>query len=64
MSRRANAEFFTTDVGKALINRIPQRRLLQISDLHAPMLLLASDLCQSITGVVLPVDGGHLVSLL
>jgi len=59
-----NAEFFATDAGKALIKRIPQRRLLQLSDLDAPLLLLAGDLARSITGVVLPVDGGHLVSSL
>jgi NAD(P)-dependent dehydrogenase (short-subunit alcohol dehydrogenase family) len=57
-----NAAFFTTDAGKALIRRIPQRRLGQMSDLDAPLLLLASDRAAYMTGSVIAVDGGHIVS--
>lgn len=57
-----NAEFFATDAGKALINRIPQRRLGRMSDLDAPLRLLVSDGAAYITGATLAVDGGHLVS--
>lgn len=57
-----NAEFFATDAGKALIKRIPQRRLGQLADLDAPLLLLASDQSNYMTGAVIAVDGGHLVS--
>jgi NAD(P)-dependent dehydrogenase (short-subunit alcohol dehydrogenase family) len=57
-----NADFFATDAGRALIRRIPQRRLGQLSDLDAPLLLLASDRSAFMTGSVLAVDGGHLVS--
>lgn len=57
-----NAAFFETDAGKALIKRIPQRRLGQCADLDAPLLLLASDSAAYMTGAVLAVDGGHLVS--
>lgn len=59
-----NAEFFATDAGKALIKRIPQRRLGQLSDLDAPLLMLLSDGAAYLTGAALPVDGGHLVSSL
>lgn len=59
-----NSEFFQTEAGKALINRIPQRRLGQPSDLDAPLLLLCSSAGAYMTGSVLAVDGGHLVSSL
>ena len=57
-----NAAFFASDAGQALIKRIPQRRLGQLTDLDAPLLLLASDHSGFMTGSVLAVDGGHLVS--
>ncbi len=59
-----NADFFASDAGSAIIKRIPQRRLGQVSDLDAPLLLLASDASAYMTGAVLAVDGGHLVSSL
>lgn len=57
-----NADFFKTPAGDALIKRIPQRRLGQLSDLDGPLLLLASDAGGFMTGSTLEVDGGHLVS--
>lgn len=57
-----NRSFWETDAGKALIQRIPQRRLGQPSDLDGPLLLLASNASRYMTGAVLSVDGGHLVS--
>jgi NAD(P)-dependent dehydrogenase (short-subunit alcohol dehydrogenase family) len=59
-----NADFFASDAGKALVKRIPQRRLGQLADLDGPLLLLASDAGAYMTGSVLAVDGGHLVSSL
>lgn len=59
-----NADFFASDAGKALIKRVPQRRLSNLTDLDAPLLLLAGDAAPTMTGVVVPVDGGHLVSSL
>jgi hypothetical protein len=57
-----NAEFFASDAGQSLIKRIPQRRLGRLADLDAPLLLLASDHAAYMTGSVVAVDGGHLVS--
>lgn len=59
-----NAAFFASEAGQALVRRIPQRRLGQMRDLDAPLLLLASDAGAYMTGAVLAVDGGHLVSSL
>ena len=59
-----NAGFFATDTGKALIRRIPQRRLGQLEDLDGPLLLLCSDAGAYMTGHSLVVDGGHLCSSL
>ena len=59
-----NAEFFASEAGRALVRRIPQRRLGQLQDLDAPLLLLASDAGAYMTGAVIAVDGGHLVSSL
>lgn len=59
-----NRAFFETDAGKALIKRVPQRRLGQMSDLDGPLLLLAADASGFMTGSEIVVDGGHLVSSL
>lgn len=59
-----NGGFWETDAGKAMLRRIPQRRLGQLEDLDGPLLLLASDASAYMTGSVLTVDGGHLVSTL
>ncbi|MES2977097.1 MAG: SDR family NAD(P)-dependent oxidoreductase [Pseudomonadota bacterium] len=59
-----NKQFWQSDAGLALIRRIPQRRLGQMSDLDGPLMLLASDASRYMTGSVLAVDGGHLVSSL
>jgi len=59
-----NASFWQTDRGRAMIARIPQRRLGQLSDLDGPLLLLCGDASRYMTGAVLAVDGGHLVSTL
>jgi NAD(P)-dependent dehydrogenase (short-subunit alcohol dehydrogenase family) len=59
-----NREFFATEAGRALIKRIPQRRLGRPQDLDGPLLLLAGDASAFMTGSVVVVDGGHLVNSL
>lgn len=59
-----NEAFFAGEAGQALIKRIPQRRLGQLADLDGPLLLLASDASCFMTGSVITVDGGHLLSSL
>jgi len=59
-----NRDFWRTDAGKTMLKRIPQRRLGQLEDLDGPLLLLASDASRYMTGSVIAVDGGHLLSTL
>lgn len=59
-----NSEFWDTEAGKAMLRRIPQRRLGSLADLDAPLLLLASGASKYMTGSVITVDGGHLTSSL
>lgn len=59
-----NTEFLNSDAGKTMIKRIPMRRAGAVHDLDGPLLLLASDASRYMTGTVIPVDGGHLVSTL
>ena len=47
-----------------MVKRIPQRRIGQMADLDGPLLLLVSDASAYMTGAVIAVDGGHLVSSL
>ena len=64
ISTELNAEFLSSPAGERLKSRIPQQRFGQPEDLDGPLLLLASDAGRFITGAVLAVDGGHLVSSL
>jgi NAD(P)-dependent dehydrogenase (short-subunit alcohol dehydrogenase family) len=59
-----NRGFFASPAGEAMVRRIPQRRIGSPDDLTGPLILLCSDAGAHITGVALPVDGGHLVSSL
>lgn len=58
-----NRGFLRSDTGKALIARIPAGRVGTPEDLDGALLLLASEAGAYLTGVVLPVDGGHAVSV-
>jgi NAD(P)-dependent dehydrogenase (short-subunit alcohol dehydrogenase family) len=57
-----NREFFAGEAGVALTKRIPMRRAGELADLDGPLLLLCSDAARYMTGTVVAVDGGHLVS--
>ena len=59
-----NRKFLETPAGMALIKRIPQRRLGTLEELDGPFLLLCSNASRFMTGAVIPVDGGHLISML
>jgi NAD(P)-dependent dehydrogenase (short-subunit alcohol dehydrogenase family) len=59
-----NDAFFASAPGQALIKRVPQRRLGDAGELDGALLLLASDAGSYMTGSVIAVDGGHLVSSL
>jgi NAD(P)-dependent dehydrogenase (short-subunit alcohol dehydrogenase family) len=54
-----NRAFFQTEPGKALISRIPLKRLGQTEDLDGALLFLASPASAYVTGAVISVDGGH-----
>jgi NAD(P)-dependent dehydrogenase (short-subunit alcohol dehydrogenase family) len=64
ISTELNRELWEQDYGKEMIRRIPMRRLGQPEDLDGALLLLASSASSWMTGSVLAVDGGHLVSSL
>jgi NAD(P)-dependent dehydrogenase (short-subunit alcohol dehydrogenase family) len=57
-----NRDFFASAAGQALIKRVPQRRLGEAKELDGALLLLASPAGSYMTGSVITVDGGHLVS--
>lgn len=59
-----NRSFWDSDAGKSMMRRIPQRRVGQLKNLDGPLLLLASDASAYMTGSVIEVDGGHLLSTL
>ena len=59
-----NREFLASEAGEKLRARIPSRRFGQLEHLDGPLLLLASDAGRHMTGAMLAVDGGHLVSSL
>lgn len=58
-----NGAFFQTDAGKRLVARVPMERLGRLSELDGPLLLLASDAGSFMTGTVITVDGGLLLSM-
>jgi NAD(P)-dependent dehydrogenase (short-subunit alcohol dehydrogenase family) len=57
-------QMWETDHGKALIKRIPMRRLGKPEELDGALLLLATEAGAWMTGSVIAVDGGHLCSTL
>lgn len=57
-----NRDMLESEVGATLVKRIPSRRFGEPADLDGPLLLLCSDAGRHMTGTVVAVDGGHLVS--
>lgn len=54
-----NSEWFGSDGGKKQIQRWPRRRLMDLSALDAPVLFLASDAAEFVTGSVMTIDDGQ-----
>jgi NAD(P)-dependent dehydrogenase (short-subunit alcohol dehydrogenase family) len=52
-------EFLGSDIGQAMVRRIPQRRLGREGELNGALLLLASEAGAFMTGTVITVDGGQ-----
>lgn len=59
-----NRAYWSTPPGKALMSRVPMKRLGQEEDLDGPIIFLASDASAYITGQVLGLDGGHSVGFI
>lgn len=57
-----NAGFLSSELGDRIRQRIPTRRFGALEDLDGPILLLCSQAGRHITGQVLAVDGGHMLS--
>jgi NAD(P)-dependent dehydrogenase (short-subunit alcohol dehydrogenase family) len=57
-----NHDFWSTPSGEKLAKRIPQRRIGAESDLDGAILLLASNASHYMTGSVVTVDGGFLLT--
>lgn len=58
-STEMTADGLTGEAGDRFVRSFPRRRLRPQTDLHAPLLLLCSDLAQGITGSVINVDDGQ-----
>jgi len=57
-------DFLAMPAGQKLMQNIPQKRLGELAELSGPLMLLASDAGSRMTGTVIVVDGGHMVSSL
>jgi NAD(P)-dependent dehydrogenase (short-subunit alcohol dehydrogenase family) len=56
-------DFMTSEGGQRMLKAIPQRRFGKQEDLDGALLFLSSDASQYVTGIFLPVDGGHTLPL-
>lgn len=54
--------FLTTEAGRNLVERIPQKRIGEAHELDGILMLLASDASRYMTGTVTTVDGGYSIS--
>jgi NAD(P)-dependent dehydrogenase (short-subunit alcohol dehydrogenase family) len=57
-----HAAFAGRGIEEGILKRIPMRRFGKPSELDGAMLLLASDAGGYMTGAVVPVDGGQVLS--
>ena len=54
-----NSAWFDTEAGAKQVNSFPRRRLMQECDLDVPLLFLASDMSQAVTGTSIVIDDGQ-----
>lgn len=59
-----NGDLLKSPAGQAIISRVPQGRAGELHELDGALMLLACDASSYMTGTVIAVDGGHLVSTL
>jgi len=57
-----NADYLNSEIGQAMLKRVPQRRYGKPEDLDGALLLLASSASSFMTGAVISVDGGQSVT--
>ena len=62
-STELNDEFLSSEAGKRLLSRVPMARAGKLAELDGPLLLLASDAGIFMTGSVITIDGGHLLTM-
>jgi NAD(P)-dependent dehydrogenase (short-subunit alcohol dehydrogenase family) len=58
-----NAAYLASDAGQRMMARVPMGRAGAVHELDGPLLLLASDAGAFMTGSVVTVDGGHLLTM-
>jgi NAD(P)-dependent dehydrogenase (short-subunit alcohol dehydrogenase family) len=58
-----NDDFLASEAGRRLLSGVPMGRAGTVEELDGPLLLLASDAGAFMTGSVITVDGGHLLSM-
>ena len=63
ISTEMNSDFLVSHDGQKLLSKVPMVRAGQLKELDGPLLLLASDAGSYMTGSVVSVDGGTLLSL-
>jgi len=58
-----NTEYLAGEAGRRMLAKVPMARAGAVEELDGPLLLLASDAGSFMTGTILTVDGGHLLSM-
>jgi len=62
-STELNEAFLASEAGQRLLSKVAFGRAGRLEELDGPLLLLASDAGAFMTGSILTVDGGHLLSM-